>query len=565
MCARPSSACCRLVREVWYRAATGTAGASARTRELAQPTRAAQVARPSNDQTAAVAARSTHVTSKTPTADDVEHPPVVVDDPGHAPSPWWSLVVVCFAQFMVVLDATITNVALPTIQLDLKISDSDLQWVVNSYTLAFGGLLLLGGRASDLLGRRRVFVVGTVLFAVASLMNGLAWNPESLIIFRGLQGVGAALISPAALSVIMTSFAEGPERSKALGVWSAIAAGGAAIGLLLGGVITETLSWEWIFFINVPIGVAVIAAAYRWVPESHADLGHRRFDFAGALSVTAGLMLLVYTIVGTLEHGFTSGRTLGLFAASVALLVAFVLIEARTKAPLVRLGLLRVRSLAVSNMAMLVVAAGMFAYFFFATLYFQQVLDYGPIKAGFAFLPFALSIGLGAGTAQAALGRIGVRLTGAIGLAVAATGLAIIGATLAVDGTYWWVFAGMVPMAVGLGWTFVPFTLIATTNVTDDEAGLASGVFNTSQQIGGAIGLAILSTIANNRAEDSLASLGRQPAQADVLAATVDGFQVAFYAGAGFMVIGLLLHVFLVRRSDVASIDVSAPAPVHVG
>ena len=489
---------------------------------------------------------------------------IVVDDPGSAPSPWWALVVVCFAQFMVVLDATITNVALPTIQADLRISDSDLQWVVNSYTLAFGGLLLLGGRASDLLGRRRIFVIGTVLFAGASLANGLAWSPGSLIVFRGIQGIGAALISPAALSVIMTSFAEGAERSKALGVWSAIAAGGAAVGLLLGGVITELVSWEWIFFINVPIGAAVVAAAYRWVPESHADLGHRRFDVAGAVSVTAGLMLLVYTIVGTLEHGFTSARTLGLFAVSMLLLAAFVVIENRSLAPLVRLGLLRVRSLAVANAAMLVVASGMFAFFYFATLYLQRVLAFDPIQAGLAFLPFAFGIGIGAGTAQVAVKRLGVRLTGTVGLSIAAAGLLLMGATLAVDGSYWWLFAGMVPMAIGLGWTFVPFTLIATTNVADEEAGLASGIFNTSQQIGGALGLAILSTIANDATQARLEDLGRPPAPPELVAAMVDGFQTAFYAGAGLLLLGMLVHTFLLRRRDVSSIDVTA-APVPVG
>jgi EmrB/QacA subfamily drug resistance transporter len=484
---------------------------------------------------------------------------IVVEDPGHAPSPWWALVVVCFAQFMVILDATIVNVALPTIQRDLRISDSDLQWVVNSYTLAFGGLLLLGGRASDLLGRRRIFVVGTVVFSLASLANGLAWSPESLIFFRALQGIGAALISPAALSVIMTTFAEGAERSKALGVWSAIAAGGAAVGLLLGGVITELLSWEWIFFINVPIGLAVVAAAYRWVPESHADLGHRRFDFAGAVSVTAGLMLLVYTIVGTLDHGFTSTRTLALFAVSLLLLAAFVAIESRTPAPLARLGLLKVRSLAVANVAMLVVSSGMFAFFFFATLYLQQVLGFDPIEAGLAFLPFALSIGIGAGTAQVAVRRLSVRLTATIGLSVAATGLLIMGVTLATDGSYWWLLAGMVPMAIGLGWTFVPFTLVATTNVADEEAGLASGIFNTSQQIGGALGLAILSTLANDTQQARLQELGRQPTPPDFLAAAVEGFQAAFYAGAGLLLLGMLVHTLLLRRRDVASIDTSAP------
>lgn len=504
------------------------------------------------------------------------HDHMVIDDPSHAPSPWWSLVVVCFAQFMVVLDATITNVALPTIQVDLAISDESLQWVINSYTLAFGGLLLLGGRMSDLLGRRRIFVIGTALFAAASLANGLAWSPESLIFFRGVQGVGAAMISPAALSVIMTSFSEGAERSKALGVWSAIAAGGAAFGLLLGGVITELASWPWIFYINVPIGVAVIYAAFRWVPESHADLGHRRFDIAGAISVTLGLILVVYGIVETVNDGFTSGVTLARIGVGLALLVAFVLIESRNAAPLVRLGLLKLRSLAVANLAMLSVSAGMFAFFYFATLYIQIVLGFGPIKAGFAFLPFALSIGVGAGTAQAALKRVGVRMTGAIGLTVAAAGIAYMGSTLALDGSYWNLFGGMIVMAIGMGWTFVPFTLIATTNVADEEAGLASGIFNTSQQIGGAIGLAVLSTVFVNTRDGKLQDIGVDhvpiqgwaklaPEQIGAqLSANVDGYQIAMYAGAGLMIIGLLLHVLLIRAKDVDSIDVEATV-AHVG
>ncbi len=506
-----------------------------------------------------------------------EHLHVIVDDPGHAPSPWWSLVVVCFAQFMVVLDATITNVALPTIQADLNIKPADLAWVINSYTLAFGGLLLLGGRMSDLLGRRRVFVIGTIVFSGASLANGLAWSPESLIVFRGIQGAGAALISPAALSVIMTSFREGAERSKALGVWSAIAAGGAAIGLLLGGIITEKLDWPWIFYINVPIGIAVIFAAFRWVPESHADLGHRKFDAFGALTVTAGLMLLVYSIVGTQAYGFTSGRSVGLFALSVLLLVAFVVIEARNKAPLVRLGLLKLRSLAIANLAMLSVAAGMFAFFYVATLYLQGVLGFHPIKTGLAFLPFAFGIGIGAGTAQAAVGKIGVRVTGAIGLLVAGAGLGSMGFTLASDGTYLPMFFGMVAMAIGMGWTFVPFTLIATTNVEDDEAGLASGVFNTSQQIGGAIGLAVLSTIANNAATDYIKDLGRSPEGLRVVEArsqglepgidwlnsAVEGFQAAIYGGVALFAVGLALHIVFLRARDVENIDVTAPMPVH--
>jgi EmrB/QacA subfamily drug resistance transporter len=479
---------------------------------------------------------------------------------GGIPGRWLATIVVCFAQFMVILDATITNVALPTIQCALHISDSDLQWVVNSYTLAFGGLLLLGGRMSDLLGRRRIFVIGTILFSGASLMNGLAWSPESLILFRGLQGAGAALISPAALSVITTSFAEGRERSKALSVWSGIAAGGAAVGLLLGGILTQALSWEWIFFINVPIGIGVIAAAYKWVPESHAELGHRRFDIAGAISVTAGLMLLVYAIVGTVEHGFTSARTLILAGIAVVLLAAFVFIESHSKAPLVRLALLRVRSLAVANLAMLPVAAGMFAFFYFATLYLQNVLDFGPIKAGFAFLPFTFGIGIGAGLAQALVSRIGVKLVGIIGLFLASAGLVLMASTVSVDGTYWSVFAVIVPMSIGMGMTFVPLTLVATTNVVDEEAGLASGVFNTSQQIGGAIGLAILSTLSVNTAKDAVATFAdpKHPTRLEKVTAMVDGYQTAFIAGAVLMFAGLVVYGLFLRRSDVVNVDVSA-------
>ncbi|MCW2974653.1 MAG: drug resistance transporter, EmrB/QacA subfamily [Thermoleophilia bacterium] len=479
---------------------------------------------------------------------------------------WVALIVVCFAQFMVVLDATITNVALPTIGLDLKMSDNDLSWVINSYTLAFGGLLLLGGRLSDLLGRRRIFVIGTLLFAIASLANGLAWSPESIIIFRAIQGIGAAMISPAALSVIMTTFEEGPDRAKALGVWSAIAAGGAAFGLLLGGIITQYISWEWIFYINVPIGLAVIFAAFKYVPESHADVEHRSFDLGGAISVTAGLMLLVYSIVITADdkYGFTAPRTITCFLVAVALLVTFFLIEARTKSPLVRLGLLKVRSLAVSNSAMLIVSAGMFAFFFFATLYLQQVLGFKPVRAGLAFLPFAFGIGVGAGTAQVGMKQLGVRATATVGLVLAAAGLTLMGLTLDVDGSYWWLFAGIVPMAIGLGWVFVPFTMVATTNVADEEAGLASGIFNTSQQIGSANGLAILATVSNNVRDSKLDDAGGTLDQLTKLSAAVDGFEAAMLAGAGLILVALVLNLTLLRKSDVANIDVTAPAlPVH--
>src|SRR4051794_40688069 len=291
-------------------------------------------------------------------------------------NPWLTLVVVCFAQFMVVLDATVVNVALPSIQTDLGFSDSSLQWVVNGYTLMFGGFLLLGGRMADLIGRRRLFVAGTAIFAFASLLNGFATSDTMLIGARALQGFGGALVSPAALSIITTTFAEGEKRTKALAVWGAIAAGGAAAGLLLGGVLTEFLSWEWVFFVNVPIAIATIVAAFRFVPESRAEGQVRHFDIAGATTVTSGLLVLVYAIVKSTTWGWGSASTLGLIGLAALLLVAFVAIERRSKAPLVRLDLFRLRSLATANGVMLLVISGMFAMFFFCTLYLQKVLGY---------------------------------------------------------------------------------------------------------------------------------------------------------------------------------------------
>src|SRR3954468_781581 len=314
-------------------------------------------------------------------------------------SKWAILALVAVAQFMVVLDATAVNVALPSIQHGLHCSQPSLQWVVNGYTLLFGGFLLLGGRAADLFGRKRLFLIGIAVFSAASLLNGLASSAGMLVAGRALQGLGAALVSPAALSIITTTFAEGRDRNRALGVWSAVSAGGGAFGLLAGGALTEALSWPWIFFINVPIGVGAIAFAFRYLPESRSET-HERIDIAGAVSVTAGLVVLVYAIVKAQAWGFGSPRTLGLAAVAAVLLGAFVWIESRSKAPLVRLGIFRKRSLTGSNVAMTLVAAGMFSMFFFVTLYVQQILGYSPLKAGLAFLPVTAGIIIGAGIAQ---------------------------------------------------------------------------------------------------------------------------------------------------------------------
>jgi len=464
-------------------------------------------------------------------------------------------VIVCLAQFMVILDATIVNVALPSIQRDLHFSAADLQWVINSYTLVFGGFLLLGGRAGDLIGRRALFIAGVIVFSVASLLNGLATSAEWLIVSRGLQGLGGALVSPAALSIITTTFAEGRERQKALGVWSAIAAGGGAFGLLLGGILTDSLSWEWIFFVNVPVGIVAAILAWRYVRESRAIVRPGSFDVAGAVSVTAGLIVLVYAIVKAQEFGWGSARTLGLGAVAVVLLGAFVLIERRSKAPLVRLGVFRTRSLTGSNLVLLVVAGGLFALFFFASLYVQGILGFDPLEAGLAFLPVTAGIMLGAGASQQLVRVIGVRAMAVIGMAIAAVGLFVLTGVSA-DGTYAAdVLPGLLPMSIGMGCTFVPITLIATTNVDAADAGLASGLFNTSQQIGGALGLAVLATLSADKTASTLSGLGRAPTAADRAAALVEGFQVAFTGAAILMVVGIALMVLLVRRRDVANVN----------
>lgn len=472
---------------------------------------------------------------------------------------WFVLVLVCIAQFMVVLDATITNVALPSIQTGLDFSPTSLQWVVNAYTLAFGGFLLLGGRAADFVGRRRLFVIGIVVFTAASLACGLAESSSVLIAARALQGLGAAMVSPAALSIVTTTFREGPERTKALSVWAAIAVGGAAIGLLLGGVLTEYLSWEWVFFVNVPVGILAILLSLRFIPESRqADTNG--VDVLGAISVTAGLTLLVYAIVKTQDYGWLSVETIGMAIGAAALLTAFVFIELRSKAPLVRLGIFRQRALTGANLAMLAVTGGMFAVFYFASLYVQQTLGFTPVQAGLAFLPLTAGIILFSFAAQQLIGRIGVKPVALTGMAVAAVGLLLL-ARIPVDGSYAGdVLPGILVMSAGLGLTFVPMTLIATTGVSDADAGLASGLFNSSQQIGGALGLAILSTVAASTTSDALAGTAAGPA--DQASALVDGFQAAFAVGAGLMVVGVLITAIFVRKRDVAVIRELDTVPV---
>ena len=473
---------------------------------------------------------------------------------GHSVNPWLVLVLVCMAQFMVILDATIVNVALPSIQEDLNMSDADLQWIVNAYTLVFGGFLLLGGRAGDLTGRKRIFLVGVVVFTVASLLNGLAPSSEFLIIFRGLQGLGAALIAPAALSIITTTFAEGAERTKAMGVWAAIAVGGGAVGLVLGGILTTTLSWPWIFFVNIPVGIAVFIAAMRFVPESRDEHAHKSFDVAGAVTVTSGLLILVYGIVKAQEKGWTSLHTGGFFALAVALLVSFVVIERRSAEPLVRLSIFRVPTVRAANVVMFLVAAGLFAMFYFTTLYLQRVLGYSALEAGLAFLPFTAGIIIGAGLSQRFVPMLGAREVPLIGMPMAIVGMLLF-MRLQPDGSYVTdILPGIILASIGMGLTFVPITLIATSGIPNDDAGLASGLFNTSQQVGGALGLAILATLSVSATEDTLANVGGEPSAADQAQALVDGFHVAYAASAILIAAGAVLLLLLLKRQDVVAV-----------
>jgi EmrB/QacA subfamily drug resistance transporter len=463
---------------------------------------------------------------------------------------WIILVIACMAQFMVVLDNTIVNVALPSIQRGLHFAPADLQWVVNGYTLIFGGFLMLGGRAADLLGRRRLFVAGVVLFSVASFLNGIAQDSTWLILGRGLQGLGAAMVSPAALSIIMTTFSDNKERTQALGVWSAIAAGGAAFGLLLGGILTSAISWRWNFFINVPVGAATVVMAYRFVPESTAELGHRRFDAAGAGTITGGLLVLVFGIVKAQTWGWGSTKTLAVLAAGVLLLGAFYLIESRSAAPLVKLSIFRVRSIATSNLVMLLVASGMFAMFYFASLYVQDVMGYSALKAGLAFLPVSLGIMVGAGASQGLIPRLGVRNVATVGLVLAAASLLYLTQVPVAHAHYVAdLLAGLLPMSIGMGLVFVPITLLATSGVSNDDSGLASGLFNSAQQVGGSLGLAVLATLSTSHTS-SLVRHGTSQ-----VAATVSGYHVAFLGAAIMLGAGALILTVFLRKRDIEAVE----------
>jgi EmrB/QacA subfamily drug resistance transporter len=481
---------------------------------------------------------------------DVAAPSAVPD-----PKRWWALALLCCAFFMVILDVSIVNVALPSIQQDLHFTQSDLQWVLSAYALTFGGFLLLGGRAADLLGRRRVFMVGVGLFTLASLACGLANSEGQLIAARAVQGIGAAILSPSALSIVSTTFDEGAERNKALGVWGAMGGSGAAVGVLAGGVLTKWLGWEWIFFVNVPVGAVVLLLTRTVVRESRSEAARRRYDAAGAVLITGALVLLVYALTRADDVGWGSTQTILVFLASAVLLAGFVIVELRSAAPLVPLGIFaRLRTLTGANVVGLLLGGLTFAMFFMLSLYMQQVLGLSALQTGVGYLAVALTAILASGVAQAFVTRIGVKPAMAFGIVLMALGNVWF-TQVSASGSYWVdLLPGFFAIGVGLGFSFVPMSIAALAGVAPHEAGLASGLINTSQQIGGALGVAVFSTVSTTRTEHLLKSGD------DVKSALTSGFSLAFWIAVGFAIAGLAATLVMIRREELAAVPAEASA-----
>jgi EmrB/QacA subfamily drug resistance transporter len=471
------------------------------------------------------------------------------------PRRWKALALLSVAYLMVVLDISIVNVALPSIQTDLAFAPENLQWVVSGYALTFGGFLLLGGRLGDLLGRRRLFMVGLALFAITSLLAGLSVSSEMLIAMRLLQGAAGAILSPSVFSIVSVTFAEGAERNKALGILGGIAGAGAAIGVLLGGILTEFAGWQWIFFVNVPIGAATLYFVPRLVRESRAADLARHFDAGGAVTVTASLMLLVFGLTQSTNYGWGSWQTIGALAGSAILMAVFLTIEQRSRSPLVPLGFFRKRTPTGANIVGFGLGTAIFGMFYLLSLYMQQVLNYSALKTGLAYLTVALLAVVAAGASQALVTRIGVRPVLASGLAMLGVGLVLF-TQVSVGGSYVGdLLPGFILIGVGMGFSFVPISIAALAGITGKEAGLASGLINTSQQVGGALGLAILLTISATRTESRLAGGSAAP---DALVA---GFGIAFWIAAMFAVVSVLATFLVLRSKDLAIAPGTAPAP----
>ena len=457
---------------------------------------------------------------------------------------WTALILLCVAQFVVVLDASIVNVALPSIGRGLHFSEQNLPWIVNAYVITFGGFLLMGGRAADLLGRRRVFMAGLVVVAVASLAAGFAATQAELIAARAAQGLGAAIISPSALSIVTTLFRDGAERNKALAAWGAVAGSAGAAGVLLGGILTDGLGWQWVLWVNVPVSLIALALTPGLIPESRAEASTRHFDAAGAVTVTAGLSVLAYALLDASSAGWGSTKIIALLATAVILLGAFVAIEQRSVSPLVPFRIFRSRTLTGANVVGLLLGASLFSMFFFISLYMQQVLGYSPIHTGLSYLPLALTIVVAAGVGGQLVTRLGFKPVLAAGMLLVTLGLVWFSQVSVGGGFIDDILGASLLAALGLGFAFVTSTIAAVSGVSAREQGLASGLINTSQQIGGALGLAVLSTIATSSTNHQLASGSNLPH------ALTDGFQAAFLGGAGLAALGFVATLVMIRTRD---------------
>ncbi len=473
---------------------------------------------------------------------------------------WYILAAICVAQFMVVLDVAVVNVALPSIRSDLHFSVESLQWVLSAYAIFFGGFLLLGGRLADVLGRRRLFMIGLILFAGASLACGLSWSEASLITFRCIQGLGGALLSPAALSILVATFAEGRERNLALGIWGGIAGSGAAAGTLLGGVLTSGLGWQWIFYINVPIGAALIALCPFLLPASRLEGARRSFDLPGAVTVTGGLMVLVYALTRATQVGWGAAETIGLLIAAAGLLTAFVVIEVRSRNAVLPLRILGLRTPRAANVVGFLIGAGLFSQFFLLSLYMQQILGYSALKTGVAYIATTFLVVVSAVVAQSLVNRFGSRVVLPVGLALAAVAV-LLYTRLPVHGSY---VADLLPgfllTGAGLGLAFVPDTISSLTGARGDEAGAASGLINTSQQIGGAVGLAVITTVATTATTSYLRTHAGLGALAPVAAAT-HGFRVGFWVLAGVLAGAAALAAALIESKAKVAAEAAAAVP----
>ena len=476
---------------------------------------------------------------------------------------WFILVLLALAQFMVVLDVSIVNVALPAMQRAFHLSADNLQWIITAYSLTFGGFLLLGGRTADLFGRRRTFLSGVFFFTLASLGSGLAQSGTMLIVFRALQGLSGAFMSPSALSIVLVTYREARERTVALSVWGTVASGGAAVGVLAGGIITQYLTWRWNFFVNLPVGLFVIITALRVLPKHESEADHNNLDLPGAVSVTAGLMMLVYALVKAPLLGWTEHRTLAYFAISIALLIFFLVNEKRAAHPLMPLRVFRIRNLVGADSLMLCMAAGLFSVFFFTTLYMQEVLNYSPVRTGVSFLVVPVAIAFSATNIPRLIHRIGYKPILMVAPLIVSSGLFWV-SHIPVHGTYWGnVAPGMALLGLGMGATFVSVTIAATAGVPAHESGLASGLLTTSQQIGGALGLAVLTGVATSATAKYLTNLNLlTPAtHAQQAAAQVHGFHDGYLIASTFGVIGSLIATFVIRTQR-AKTDPSHGEPV---